>query len=56
MHRRFIALIVGTALAVTGLTANRIQAQVRGDAATTITDVAALAIIGTNIADDRTRK
>ena len=55
MHRRFIALIVGTALAVTGLAAAPVQAQSRGETAAIVAGVAALAIIGAAVADDRKR-
>ncbi|SEL37083.1 hypothetical protein SAMN05443999_10538 [Roseovarius azorensis] len=53
MHRRFIALIVGTALAVTGLTAASAQAQGRGDAAAIVAGVAAPAIIGATVVNHR---
>lgn len=55
MHRKFIALIIGTALAVTSFTAAPVQAQNRGETAAIIAGVAALAIVGAAIADDRKR-
>ncbi|WP_417726794.1 hypothetical protein [Roseovarius sp.] len=55
MHRKFIALIVGTALAVTSLTTTPAQAQSRGETTAIIAGVAALAILGAAVADDRDR-
>ncbi|MBS4009444.1 MAG: hypothetical protein KGZ72_01685 [Roseovarius sp.] len=55
MHRKFIALIIGAALTVSSLTAAPAQAQNRGETAAIIAGVAALAIVGAAIADDRNR-
>lgn len=55
MHRKFIALIISAALAVTSLTAVPAQAQNRGETAAIIAGVAALAIVGAAIADDRNK-
>lgn len=55
MHRKFIALIIGAALTVTSLTAAPAQAQNRGETAAIIAGVAALAIVGAALADDRKR-
>ncbi|EAQ24442.1 hypothetical protein ROS217_09330 [Roseovarius sp. 217] len=55
MHRKFIALIIGAALTVTSLTAAPVQAQNRGETAAIIAGVAALAIVGAAISDDRNR-
>ncbi|MFU8776602.1 MAG: hypothetical protein ACNA7M_02880 [Roseovarius sp.] len=55
MHRKFIALIIGAALTVTSLTAAPAQAQSRGETAAIIAGVAALAIVGSTLANDRNR-
>lgn len=55
MHRKFIALIIGAALAVTSLTAAPAQAQNRSETVAIIAGVAALAIVGAALADDRNR-
>lgn len=55
MHRKFIALIIGAALTVSSLAAAPVQAQNRGETAAIIAGVAALAIVGAAISDDRNR-
>ena len=53
MHRKFIAIVLGAALAVTGLSSAPVRAQDRGETAAIIAGVAALAIIGAAVANDR---
>jgi len=53
MHRRFIALIVGTALVVTSFTATPSRAQSLSETAAIISGVAALVIVGAALTDDR---
>lgn len=53
MHRRFIALVIGTALAVTGLAAAPVNAQSRGETVAIIAGAAALGIAGAALANDR---
>jgi len=53
MHRKFIAIVLGAALAVTGLSSAPVRAQDRGETAAIIAGVAALAIIGAAVASDR---
>jgi ABC-type nickel/cobalt efflux system permease component RcnA len=55
MHRKFIVLIIGAALTVSSLAATPVQAQNRGETAAIIAGVAALAIVGAAISDDRNR-
>jgi Ni/Co efflux regulator RcnB len=55
MHRKFITLIVASAMAVTGLSAAPARADVE-DAAKVIVGVAALAILGAAIADAKDDK
>lgn len=53
MHRKFIAIVLGAALAVTGLSTTPVRAGDRGDTAAIIAGVAALAIIGAAVSNDR---
>lgn len=53
MHRKFIAIVLGAALAVAGLSSAPVRAQDRGETAAIIAGVAALAIIGAAVANDR---
>lgn len=53
MHRKFIAIVLGAALAVTSLSTTPVRAQDRGETAAIIAGVAALAIIGAAAASDR---
>ncbi|MDT8327774.1 MAG: hypothetical protein RQ750_10375 [Roseovarius sp.] len=53
MHRKFIAIVLGAALAVTGLSSAPVRAQDRGETAAIIAGVAALTIIGVAVANDR---
>ena len=53
MHRKFIAIILGAALAVTGLSTTPVRAQDRGETAAIIAGIAALAIIGAAVSNDR---
>ncbi len=52
MHRRFIALVIGTALAVTSIAAAPVKAQSRDETAATVAGVVALGIVGVALADD----
>jgi len=54
MHRKFIALIVATALAITGLSA--VPARADGDTARLLAGLAALALIGTAIRNKKDRQ
>lgn len=56
MHRKFIALVIAAALAVTGINAAPAEARDRAEAAAVIAGVAALAIIGAALANDRARR
>jgi len=53
MHRKFIALILSTALAITGLSA--VPARADGDTARLLAGLAALAFIGTAVHKKRSR-
>ncbi|WP_300549723.1 hypothetical protein [Roseovarius sp.] len=53
MHRKFIAIVLGAALAVTGLSSAPVRAQDRGETAAIVAGVAALAILGATVANDR---
>lgn len=53
MHRRFIALVIGTALALTSLAAAPVKAQSRGETVAIIAGAAALGIAGAALANDR---
>ncbi|WP_297769449.1 hypothetical protein [uncultured Roseovarius sp.] len=55
MHRKFIALVIGAALAVTSFSTAPANAQNRGETAAIIAGVTALAIVGAALADDRKR-
>ncbi|SEN55539.1 hypothetical protein SAMN04488077_12036 [Roseovarius tolerans] len=56
MHRKFIAFIIGSAMTVTSLAASPVEARDRGEAAAIIAGVAALAIVGAAIADNKRDK
>ncbi len=53
MHRKFIALVLSTALAITGLSA--VPARADGDTARLLAGIAALALIGAAIRNKRDR-
>lgn len=52
MHRIFIALVIGTAVAVTSLAAAPVKAQSRGETAAIIAGAMALGVVGVALADD----
>lgn len=56
MHRKFIALFLGSAMTVTSLAASPVEARDRGEAAAIVAGVAALAIVGATLASDRKQK
>lgn len=56
MHRKFIAFIIGSAMTVTSLAASPVEARDRGETAAIIAGVAALAIVGAAISDNKRDK
>ncbi|HKL55734.1 MAG TPA: hypothetical protein VJ893_06410 [Roseovarius sp.] len=56
MHRKFIAFIIGSAMTITSLAASPVEARDRGETAAIIAGVAALAIVGAAIADNKRDK
>jgi hypothetical protein len=56
MHRKFITFIIGSAMTVTSLAASPVEARDRGETAAIVAGVAALAIVGATLANDRKHK
>lgn len=53
MHRKFIALFLGSAMIVISLAASPVEARDRGETAAIIAGVTALAVVGATVASDR---